>query len=264
MSKRPIRSRKAKRRRLYPFLFFGTAVHGQDREHRPWQARDLLCLLDLVPALQRRGYEPAEVILNMPPQKGQPAGEIAPGGVRLGASDTLLVVTRLPLNDDLSDQKRVLRGYTQYEAAVLDAGRRVFAFLSRRKMLLQEDLWPRVRPGFESRRHIIYRQRVSPRFLELRTGAKGRKQELPAEERTSAFLLHTRLWEKGPTLIAVFAMDGISAIVWSQILARRHPDWLLEPGFTMVDLLRKSVPARMTLLNFSPPWGIEVVFRVRF
>lgn len=144
---------------------------------------------------------------------------------------------------------------------MLEAGSRVFAVLSRPKMLLQEEFWPHTRPGFESRRNIVYSQQLGSRFSQLRTGAMGRKQELPPEPRTSAFLLHTRLWENGPTLIAAFAMDGVAAIAWSQILARRHPDWLLEPGFTMVDLVRSPVPKRQTLLSFAPPWRVEIVLR---
>jgi hypothetical protein len=118
-----------------------------------------------------------------------------------------------------------------------------------------------VRPGFESRRNIIYTQKHGANFKQLRTAAQGRKQELPPEARTSAFLLNTRLWENGPTLIAAFAMDSVASIVWSWILARQHADWLLEPGFTMVDLVRGPVPDRPTLLDFAQDWKMEIVLR---
>lgn len=259
MSKRPTRTHTTTRG-LYPFLFFGTPDRGRD--HQPWQARDWPCLLYLQQALQPQGYELKNVILNTPPQSGAPAQQVASVAVRPGPSDALLAVTRFPLNDDPTDKKRVLRGYTDLEPAVLEAGSRVFASLSRRRLLLQPELWPHVRPGFENRVNIVYRQRHGADFYELRTAARGRAHEPPAEKRTSAFLLHTRLWENGPSLIAAFAMDGLAAIAWSQILAQRHPDWLLEPGFTMVDLIRNPVPQRPTLLCFEPQWRTEIVLRV--
>jgi hypothetical protein len=240
-------------------LFFGTPNKG--REHQPWQARDWPSLVTLLPPLQERGYRVRDVILNMPPQDGEPAQPLAPVAVRPKTSDALLAVTRLPISDDPTDKKRVLRGYTEWEPLVLEAGGRVFASLSRRRSLLQKHLWPLLRPGFENRVNVVYHQRNGSDFYELRTDALGRAHEPPAEQRTSAFLLNTRLAENGPTLIAAFAMDGSAAIAWSQILARRHPDWLLQPGFTMVDLIRGPAPRRPTLLGFAPAWRAEIVLQ---
>jgi hypothetical protein len=262
MTKRPTRARRATRD-LYPFLCYGTPLHGADRYYRPSEARDLLPLLFLQQALQAHGYALRDAIVNMPPQNGENPGHVAQVGLRLGSSSAVLLGTRIPRDDDPSDRKRILRGYTEYEPYVLEAGSRVFAHLSRKKMLLREELWPLVRPGFESRRNIIYTQLRAANFKELRTAAQGRKQPLPREPRTSAFLLNTRLWENGPTLIAAFAMDGVASIVWSQMLARRHADWLLEPGFTMVDLVRGAVPTRPTLLDFASQWKMEIVLRAR-
>jgi hypothetical protein len=260
MTARPTRAREAKLD-LHPFFYFSPPDHGS--RYRILDARDVLGLSFVQPALQARGCVLKEPILNMPPPNDEPSREVARIGLRLGPSAIVWLGTRFPLNDDISDKKRVPRGYTELEPAVLEAGSRVFAFLSRKKMLLREELWGKVRPGFESRRNVIYTQKHGANFKKLRTAAQGRKQELPAEARTSAFLLNTRLWENGPTLIAAFAMDGEASIVWSWVLARQHPDWLLEPGFTMVDLLRCPVPARPTLLDFARDWRIEIVLRTR-
>jgi hypothetical protein len=257
MSKRPIPDRKT--RGLYPFLFFGTPDRGRD--HQPWQARDWPSVVHLLPPLQERGYVLRDVVLNTPPKGGAAGQQLASVPVRPERRDVVLTTTRFPINDDPSDKKRVLRGHTEWEPLVLEAGSRVFASLSRRRSLLREHLWPLVRPGFEDRVNIVYRQRNGADFYELRTGARGRAHDPPAEKRTSAFLLNTRLGEDGPTLIAAFAMDGVAAIAWSQILARRHPDWLLEPGFTMVDLVRGPVPKRPTLLGFAPQWRMEIVLQ---
>jgi hypothetical protein len=261
MAARPTHARKAELD-LHQFLFFSPPDHGC--RFRLLDARDLFGLSLVQHALQAQGCVPKDPILNMPPPNGELLRQIASVGLRLGSSAIVQVGTRLPLDDDPSDRKQILRGYTELERPVLDAGRRFFQKLSRKKMLLREELWGLVRPGFESRRNIIYTQQHGANFKELRTAAQGPKQALPPEARTSAFLLNTRLWENGPTLIAAFAMDGMASIVWSWMLARRHADWLLEPGFTMVDLVRGPVPARPTsLLDFARDWKMEIVLRTR-
>lgn len=257
----PKRTRRLTRR-VHPFLFFGTPDRG--RSHRVYQARDLLCLPPLLFALAKLGYEKGEEILNMPPQNGGSREPLAPIPIRLTARDTLLVVTRFPLDDDERDKKRVLRGWTELEPHVLKRGRRVFAVLHRRCMRLQQDLWPQLRHGCENRANIEYYQHNGPMFHWLRRGLRVRREEPPPDGRTSAFLLHDQLWEDGPHLIAAFTMEGNAAVVWSQILAHQHPEWLRDPGFLMVDLVPQPVPERPTLLRFALDWRAEVVLRVKF
>lgn len=249
-------------RRVHPFLFFGPPDRG--RHHQVWQARDTVCLWPLQAALAKQGYEPGEQIFNMP-ESGEPANPaIQPIALQLGASDTLLVVTRFPLNDDKADKKRVLRGYTQFEPPVLEKARSVFALLHRGAMRLQSQLWPHLRAGFESRASIKYYKQNGAHFYALRSGARVAPAAPPPDQRTSAFLLHDQLWEKGPSLIAAFAMDGTAAIAWSQLLAYQHPEWLRPRGFLMVDLIRQPVPVRTTLLHYARDWKVEVALSVRF
>jgi hypothetical protein len=250
-------------RRVHPFLFFGPPDRG--RHHQIWQARDTVCLWHLQAALVKQGYQAGEQIFNMPPEKDEPANPgIEPIALRLGSRDTLLVVTRFPLDDARDDRKRVLRGHTEFEPPVLERARSVFELLNRRAMRLQPHLWPQLRPGFENRANIVYYQLNGAHFQALRTALRVRAETPPPDERTSAFLLHDRLWENGPSLIAAFAMDGTAAIAWSQLLAYQHPDWLARRGFLMVDLIRQPVPARTTLLHFARDWRVEVVLDVRF
>ncbi len=255
------RPARVPRRRVHPFLFFGTP--DRSRDHEPYQARDMICLPHLLAALTDQGYELGEIILNTPPQEGEARDAVAPVAIRLGASDTLLVVTRFPLNDALSDLKRVLRGHTEHEPMVLDAARRVFSMLCRPKMTLQEALWEWARAGFENRVNIQYYLQNGANFHGLRRADRGRAEKPPAEPRTSAFLLNLELRPGGPRMIAAFGMHAHATMVWSQILARQHPEWLTQPGFTMVDLIRKRVPKRATLLTFAQEWRYEIVMRVR-
>jgi hypothetical protein len=249
-------------RRVHPFLFFGPPDRG--RHHQIWQARDTVCLWPLQAALVKQGCEAGEQIFNMP-EKDAPANPgIEPIALRLGSRDTLLVVTRFPLNDAKDDRKRVLRGYTEFEPPVLKLAGSVFDLLHRRAMRLQPHLWPELRPGFENRASIVYYQQNGAHFHWLRRGLRVRAEAPPPGERTSAFLLHDRLWENGPSLIAAFSMDGTAAIAWSQLLAYQHPEWLSQPGFLMVDLIRQPVPVRTTLLHFARDWRVEVVLRVKF
>jgi hypothetical protein len=257
----PKRARRLTRR-VHPFLFFGPPDRG--RHHQIWQARDTVCLWHLQAALVKQGYEAGEQIFNMP-EKDAPANPaIEPIALRLGGRDTLLVVTRFPLNDDKNDKKRVLRGNTEFELPVLKLAGSVFDLLHRRAMRLQPHLWPHLRPGFENRASIEYYQQNGAHFHALRTGLRVRAEAPPPNERTSAFLLHHQLWENGPSLIAAFAMDGTAAIAWSQLLAYQHPDWLGQRGFLMVDLIRQPVPVRTTLLHFARDWKVEVALSVRF
>ena len=246
---------------LHPFLFFGTPDRGRD--HEPYQARDMICLPHLQAALQQQGYQLGEVILNTPPQNGEAKDTVAPVAIRLGANDTLLIVTRIPLNDDPTDKKRVLRGYTEHEPMVFEAASRKFWTLSRQKALLREHLWAQARAGFENRVNITYYLQNGARLHQLRRAQYGRAEAPPAEPRGSAFLLNTELRPGGPRMIAVFGMDSHLTMVWSQIVARQHPEWLVQPGFTMVDLIRKRIPKRTTLLTFAQEWRYEIVMRVR-
>lgn len=252
---------RAARRRVYPFLFFGRPQ--RKRDHAIWQVRDLICLPHLLQALQRQDEELGEIILNMPPQNGEGVGRLAPVAVRLGLTDTLLVVTRFPLDDDPTDKRALLRGYTTLEPEVFEAARRVFKYLNRKKMVLQPGLWEFMRKGFEDRVSIEYFQQLGARFRKLRTAEIGRAAAPPAAATTSAFLLNAQLRNGGPRLIACFAMDHISTLAWSQIVALQHPDWLTRPGFTMVDLVRKEVPKRPLLLTFTREWRPEIVLQVR-
>jgi hypothetical protein len=248
--------------RVHPFLFFGPPDRG--RHHQIWQARDTVCLWHLQAALVKQGYEAGEQIFNMPERDAPANPGIEPIALRLDGRDTLLVVTRFPLDDDKHDKKRVLRGYTEFEPPVLKLARGVFDLLNRRAMRLQAHLWPELRSGFENRASIEYYQQNGAHFHTLRTGLRVRAEAPPPGERTSAFLLHDRLFENGPSLIAAFAMDGTAAIAWSQLLAYQHPEWLASRGLLMVDLIRQPVPARTTLLPFARDWKVEVALSVRF
>ena len=259
--RKPRRSARPTIRRVHPFLFFGTPDRGRD--HEPYQARDLICLPHLQAALYQQGYQLGEVILNTPPQDGEAKDAVAPVAIRLGANDTLLIVTRIPINDDPTDKKRVLRGYTEHEPMVFEAASHYFWTLSRQKLLLREHLWAHARAGFENRVNITYYLQNGARLHQLRRAQYGRAEKPPAEPRGSAFLLNTELRRGGPRMIVVFGMDSHLTMVWSQIVARQHPEWLVQPGFTMVDLIRKRIPKRTTLLSFAQEWRYEIVMRVR-
>jgi len=131
-------------------------------------------------------------------------------------------------------------------------------------MRLQKELWPYLVPSYENHACIDYRATNGAVMRELRQGLRVRAEKPPLDGRTSAFLLHDRLWENGPSLIAAFAMDGNAAVVWAKLLAERHPEWLREPGFRMVDLVPQPVPVRPTVLRFAYDWRIEVALSVRF
>jgi hypothetical protein len=261
MSKRT--RRLTRRVHVHPFLFFGSRVRG--RERRAHHARDLLCVPPLLSALAKQGFEEGEAILNMPPEKGQePTHPLAPVPVELADGDALLIVTRLPLDDAESDRKRVLRGWTELEPYVLRCGRRVFALLNRTGMRLQKEIGPHLAPGYENHACIDYYQTNGAAIRRLRPGLRMRGERPPPDGRTSAFLLHDRLWQNGPNVIAAFSMNADAAVVWSQILARRHPEWLRQPGFLMVDLVPQELPERPTTLRFAFDWRVEPVLRVKF
>ena len=252
---------RSPRRRVHPFLFFGASHREGDFE--PYPARGMLCLPHLLAALSAEGHQLGEIILNMPPHKGEAKDAVAPIAIRLMATDTLLIVTRFPLDDGMDDRKRRLRGFTDLEGIVFAAAARVFERLSRQRMTLRPELWPHARAGLENRVNVTYHSRSGARFRELRRTERGRREKPPAEPRTSAFLLNLELRPGGPRMIAAFGMDSLTTLVWSQILASRHPGWLTQPGFTMVDLILEHVPLRPTLLRFAQDWRYEIVMRVR-
>lgn len=225
--------------------------------------RDKSAQLHLFGALAERGRRLGESILNCPPPSGwRPGDRLYETPIELGPYHEVLVTTRPPLDDtSFGEKKQVLRGYTELEWRVLQALRPYFAHLSRSQVRLATGAAARLRPGFEHFENGVLFQRIGAFYREFPVAPRPLRK--PKRKESPVFLLRKPgFTPEGATLIAAFAMDGTTSLIWSYLLARVHTDWLFEPGFRMARLSGPSLPERPTDLRFALDWKVEEVLHI--
>lgn len=228
--------------------------------------RDCLALLNLLAVLRASGFEDGDPIVDLALRPGAKPRNRTPIESRYGRGDLICRCTRLPLDDDheVGPRKQLRRAHTALEHYELTAARSWLAYLDRAEMGLAPRLRKLLPPGFESRSHITFSQRMWAAYRRL-NGEKGKRgvERRPAEPRTAAFVLNVaELWEQGPSLICVFAMDAAAAVGWSGILRYRHPEWVTTPGFRMVELTLTRLPDYIEDARFGLEWKEETLIHV--
>jgi len=242
-------------RRAHPFLSFHPP-HDAKRIQR-FVCRDTIPHLNVAVALQQMGFEPGDIILNWPRNPREDASVLVPIDADLGRNDLVVYLTRPALDDGEWDTRRQLtRAYTDLEDHALGECRPFFTHLDRGEMRLDPRIQALLPAGYAGRSWISFYQRMWATYKELH--GRDANDERPKERRTAAFVLNVpQLWDDGPALLCAFAMDGAIAAGWSSILRYKHPEWLLAPGFRMVELIVTEIPEQPTHPRFGLDWQIE-------
>jgi hypothetical protein len=244
------------------------ARRDPERPLKIHQRRDLGAAFELLPVLLQVGYEFGESILNFPPQ-APPQGSVARGEVQLQEvdlsfvrpGDLLLQTTRPPL-DDLAQgaRKRVQLGYTDLERRLFERWRHYLRVCSRSHVTLAERVCAELKPGYENRGDIRFREAMTAPYKELnpRDGTGWGRPE--SDRLTAAFLLRVdHIWENGPGLLAAFGMDGTSTLVWTYRLGRDLSGLLSNTGFIMAEMESTPIPTRPTDLRWANSWKIDIL-----
>lgn len=245
-------------RRAHPFLSLHPP-HDASRTQR-FVCRDTISHLNVAAALWQQGIEPGDIILNWPKGPDDDESVLTPIDADLDRDDLVVYLTRPALDDGEWDTRRQLtRAYTDLEAHALRRCRPYFGYLDRAMLKLDPQIQALLPSGYESRSMISFYMRMWATYKELHgRAANGRHSRMPKDLRTAAFVLNLpALWDGGPALLCAFAMDGAIAAGWSSILRYKHPEWLLAPGFRMVELIVTEIPERPTHPRFGLDWQIE-------
>lgn len=223
--------------------------------------------LEVLPALLGLGYSRGEPILNFPAETndGPPAELYHVDLPFVQAGDLLLQTTRPPLDDPFAGgRKHIERVYTDLEENLFKVWRGYFKTCERLWVQLHPDISARMNPGFEDRRSVKFYEKHGAPYRQLNAGGHRGWKSVEAEGRTAAFLLREReAWKGGPGLVGAFGMDGVSTLVWCYRLARDFAHLLQEPGFVMVELQAKPMPARVTDLRWASDWPIDIALHWR-
>lgn len=230
--------------------------------------RDVELALNVFGALAPYGYRYGEAIRNkppkVPPKPGDPLLEIE---VELGLRNIVFWGTRFVLDDPFYVRKdgKVVRpikwlprGHTTLERDVFAAVRPYFAHLDREQVTLAPALRDQLAPGYEDRWSIEFYQRTWARYKAL--GANPSWEPNEEEIRTLGVAMRLEsIKPGGPGLIAVWAMEGTIAVAWSYLVAHKHPEWLLEPGLRLVELVGPPIHERPTSLRFARDWEMHTI-----
>lgn len=246
-------------RYVHPFV---SIFPPRDRTRRARLAkpRDTLALMLGVDALQdRQGYRLGSLLYNFPPVGNANDGDatLAAVDANAGAGDLILTGTRYPIDEEEQGyRRRMNRGYTTLEGAIIEVWERYLRLSSRGHTMLRDwvcELLPEKR---RNRADIFFYMSESARYQEL-----GRRK-VSGSRSTAAFLLREReLWEGGPGYLGFFGMSSATTLVLAHLLRHDLGDLLCEPAFTMLELTGPSIPLRPTDMAFADGWKAEKLIR---
>jgi hypothetical protein len=114
-------------------------------------------------------------------------------------------------------------------------------------------------PKFADRSDIVFGKREGSFYQRL----GGSDRNLPREPRTCGFVLNKREFHHGASLTSFFAMDGLACLILSILIAERHPGWLDEPGFRMVEMIGSPIPDSFEDLDFVDDWGLVSLVHIQ-
>lgn len=246
---------------LNPTLWFNSPRDWKRDLPLSW-TRDVELSLHVFGALAPYGYRLGDVIRNKPPRHppgpGDPPVAIA---TPLGAQNMVCGGTRWALDDEVAkrrakDEPRVVkplpRGHTSTERDIYRTARPFFSWLSRDEMTIADFLRSQLAPGYEHFASIqFYMQRWAAIKALGRSGFKGEPKRIHT---VGVVMRVEHMRPGGPGLLCVFGMDGSSGVAFSYAIAKRHPEWLLEPGLRLVELVGEPVPDHATDLEFALDW----------
>ena len=243
---------------FYPFIYYQRLP--TDRDLKMAEHVDVTAMMHVNDALYRQGYTLGEAQLNQPPADASPSERFGLASFEPGA--LIVSATRPDLEPDdaapFDCKKTVQKGFTPLEELIEAAWRAVLLLCVRIQVKVHPFAIPYFTQGFASRRNIEFNARKGARYVGLPDEPSYRPGGAAL---TAAYLLRLReLWPGGPSYLGFFAMDSWTALVWSQLLRRRHSDLLQSEGFFMAEL-SGPLPARAPDLSWAFDWQSRIILR---
>ena len=234
--------------------------------------RDVEAALNTLGALAPYGYRLGESIRNKPPEhpprSGDPLLEIE---TELGRSNVVFWGTRFVLDDPIYVRedgtivrpvKHVPLGHTTLERDVFAVVRPYFAHLDRVQLTIAPFLRSELRPGYERYWSLEFQPRKWARIRAL--GADASWKPNRKEIRTLGVVMRLEsIKPDGPGLLALWAMEGTIGVLLSYLVAQKHPEWLLEEGLRLVELVGPPISERPTSLRFALDWEMNTILHHR-
>ncbi|NOT29340.1 MAG: hypothetical protein HOP15_02695 [Planctomycetes bacterium] len=247
--------------RIHP-VTYPLALHDKSRPKKLHQFRDLCAINELENAIQELGYRHGETIFNQSPP-GWPADRPFEMDISYVAErDALLQCMRPPFSDRKEGPKRQIQlANTSLEKLLFAACKRYITWSARTHMLLAESMHPWMKPGFEDRREMTFRQKGWGAPYTGLNAHDGHGTHTPrVEGRTALFLIHlAHAWENGPRFYCAFGQDGIGTVIWAYRLAHDFKHLLRKPGFVVAELELGEIRPESTDLRFCMDWKIEPI-----
>ena len=243
---------------LVPCLFLDSP---RDHSHTYKVSRtiDTEAVFHVVSALVALGHRLGRSLYLHPPTQPPDEGRAVPLKRKLSRGMRLVFGSRPRLDDDRRNHPRVRKpSFTELEQPFTKIWRPFFRKLLRPMLLLPPELSALLPAEYANRDHIEFLQRQGSAYKWL----AGGKKRVP-EHRTCAFLLNKDDFYQGAALTSFFAMDGVAALIWSQLLLERHADWLTQPGLRMVELIGTDIRGRMEDLSIVDHWQAVPLFHVQ-
>jgi len=234
--------------------------------------RDVEAALNTFGALAPYGYRLGESIRNKPPERpprsGDPLLEIE---TELGRANIVFWGTRFVLDDPIYVRengtivrpvKHVPLGHTTLERDIFAVVRPYFAYLDREQLTIAPFLRSALRPRYEGHSSLEFQPRKWARIKAL--GADPSWKPNRKEIRTIGVVMRLEsITPDGPGLLAVWAMEGTIGVLFSYLVAQKHPEWLLEEGLRLVELVGPPISQRPTSLRFALGWEMNTILHHR-
>jgi hypothetical protein len=178
---------------------------------------------------------------------------------RLSAEMRLYFGSRPPIFEDKEAYPKIRKAsFHELEYALNDAWRPFFERKRRDVLRVARDVEALLSPKFADRSDIVFGKREGSVYQRL----GGSDRNLPREPRTCGFVLNKSDFHHGASLTSLFAMDGLAFLILSRLIAERHPSWLDEPGFRMVEMIGTPIPDSFESLDFVDDWGLESLVHI--
>jgi hypothetical protein len=229
-----------------------------------FQLRDQSASAELLFPLFQLGYWLGETLVLLPPERGK--GTFPPRSLRkvdisfIKAGDKIVQTTRAPIHDLNEGTKRQIeRNFTDLEERLFLAWSAYVTYLARTRVTLARAFLDKLKPGFESRADMKFRQRGCGAPYHHVKASDGSRWQPGPDGRTAVFLLNLEeAWVGGPGYVCAFGMDGTATLIWNYRLRHDFAHLLERPGFYVGEMEIGKVPSQIQDLRWCMDWKIEL------
>ncbi len=243
-------------RYVHPFISI-FPPREQSRRARVAMPRDTVALMLVSDALQElQGYRLGNPLFNFPPDGARHRdAPLAAVDADARPGDLIVSGTRTGIGEEEQGyRRRMNRGYTTLEEAIIQVWERYLRISSRGHTMLRDPMVELLPEDRRDRADIFFYMSETAHYQKL-----GRRK-VRGSRSTAAFVVREReLWEGGPGYLGFFGMSSETTMVLAHRLRKDHGQLLCDPAFVMLELSGPPIPRRPTDMSFADDWKAEVL-----